>query len=392
MITRAQLRGWWRRLTRADRKAAAKVLAHQHAQGPATIAVAEHSAFTHGRWTLIGGDGAGWEGGAFYKVRGLAWQGERLYASLTGPLSDGPRGEVWSWDRRTWRREKHEWGSTASFVEHLFSFHGSLYAAERGAVWKLHDGRWTSTGGELCEPGKSGGYAFAEWQGRLVMSFWGKPAVAVLYGERWSFLPDPGEGWGANVRTVYCLHQCGSFLYAGTGTGRFAGPASSVWRFDGRNWEKIGGDGIRGSWIEPGIPFVLSLNTYGGMLIATLSRPPGTHPHTSNVWAFDGARWRAIGTGKVPLLMGQSLIANDTAVFGGRFVAATGDGFHRDAQIWELEPDQSWRPAGAENFSVPVSDAPGGYWIYRLCAADNALFAGTAGHRGGARVFRFADS
>jgi hypothetical protein len=57
--------------------------------------------------------------------------------------------------------------------------------------------------------------------------------------------------------------------------------------------------------------------------------------------------------------------------------------------VWELEADQSWREVGGETFRAPTG-GPGGYWIYRLCAAEGALYAGTAGHRGAARVFRFS--
>jgi len=344
---------------------------------------------------MIGGDGNGWRADTFYKVRGLAWHGDRLYASVTGPRSDGERGEVWSWNRRAWRREDGEadgpWPAS-QFVEHLFSHDGWLFAATSGGVWRLRDRRWEDVTGDLAFDDKRGGYAFAAWRGGLAMSFWGEPGVAVFDGQRWQRLAGPSGGWGRGTRTVYCLQSFEDRLYAGTGTGRLTGPAASVWRFDGSSWERIAGGGERGSWSREGIPFVLSLREHAGFLIATLSRPPGTLARTSSAWAFDGRDWRPLGTGPVPPLMARSLIMNDSEVVGGRLIVATGDGQGRVAQVWELEASQRWRPVGGEVFSAERTDGAGGYWIYRLCSASGDLYAGTAGHKGAARVYRFSPS
>jgi hypothetical protein len=82
--------------------------------------------------------------------------------------------------------------------------------------------------------------------------------------------------------------------------------------------------------------------------------------------------------------MAESLIMNDTAVYRGNLVAATGDSAHRRAEVWELERDQQWRAVGGGVFG-PLKTG----WIYKLCVGGDALFAGTAGHRGAARVLRF---
>ena len=82
----------------------------------------------------------------------------------------------------------------------------------------------------------------------------------------------------------------------------------------------------------------------------------------------------------MPPLMARSLIMNDCEILGGRLVVATGDGTSRTAQVWELEANQHWRPVGDDVFSAGMTDSPGGYWIYRLCAEGGDLYAGTAGH------------
>jgi hypothetical protein len=83
---------------------------------------------------------------------------------------------------------------------------------------------------------------------------------------------------------------------------------------------------------------------------------------------------------------------NDCEVLGGRLVVATGDGTSRTAQVWELDASQHWRPVGDHVFSAGMTDSPGGYWVYRLCAGGGDLYAGTAGHKGAARVYRFSPS
>jgi hypothetical protein len=362
------------------------VLAHQRRAVAAALPPSGSPRFTDGAWSLIGGDGLGWPATERYKVRGLAWHAGRLFASVSGPATDGPKGEVWAWDGERWELQSPPWNPNASFVEHLCSHRDGLYVAERSGIWRLDRGRWESFGQPVSDPGKAGPYAFADWNGRLATSFWGVPGVSI----DGTMVADPPGGWGPGARTVYCLHQFQGLLYAGTGTGKFTGPGSCIWRFDGRTWEKIAGGGVRGSWIQSGIPFVLSMCTYADMLIATVSRPPTTPRRATNVWAYDGAEWHPVAPGNMPRLMARSLIMNDAAQYRGSLVVATGDGTHRHAEIWALERDGGWRPVGANSFSAAYGAQKGGYWVYRLCSVDDALFAATAGHRGAARVFRFA--
>jgi hypothetical protein len=368
---------------------------YQMARRPVQLEVpAGPSQFAGGTWDTIGGDGAGWAADAFYKVRGLAMHQGALFASLTGPRADGPNGYVWRFDGQSWQQAGGgiggSWPSDQSFVDHVFSMGPEgLYAAEKTGVWRLHAERWKHLSAGLDLNEKCGPYGFTQWRGKLVMSQWGRPRVAIKDdGDEWSYLPDPADGWGAGVRTVYCLAELKGALYAGTGTGSFSGPGGAVWRYDGQAWEKIAGGGIRGSWARDGIPFVLSLTVFGDYLVATLSRPAGTAGAVSNVWLFDGQRWAPLSVGATPALMGQSLIMNDAIVYRGRLVVATGHDTRRPAQIWELGPDHGWHAVVCPALDTPPQ-GEGGWWVYRLCSDGHHLFASTAGHRGAAKVLRF---
>ena len=363
-------------------------------QTPAPPLPTGRSPFTKGSWTVFAGDGHGWPADTFYKVRGLAMHRGALHASVTGPKADGPGGQVWRLLDEACTQVGGDlagsWRADDSFVDHLFSVDDhTLLAAEKTGVWRLSNDHWTQISEGLALGKKCGPYGFAFWNGRVVMGQWGHPRVAQL-GEnnQWTYLPDPEEGWGPGVRTIYCLVAFKGMLYVGTGTGRLTGPASAVWRYDGTLWEKVGGAGIRGSWSREGIPFVLSLTVFGECLVATVSRPDDTPNGASSVWLFDGDRWGPLAAGATPALMAESLIMNDAIVYKGRLVVATGHASRKPAQVWVLDDANCWQPAGPPELAA-TGPGEGGWWVYRLYTDGDRLFASTAGHRGAARVLCF---
>lgn len=360
---------------------------------PCSAGESKPSPFASGHWDLVGGDGVGWERDLFYKVRGLAVHNGLLYASITGPKPAGPHGEVWCLEMGRWTCVGSDrigpWRSENSSVEHLFSTSAGLVVAERRGVWLLGRGGWSFAGGLDCGE-KSGPYCVSEWRGQLVVGHWGVPRVSVMLSDStWRDLPNPPGGWGVGARTIYSMAAWNGHLYVGTGTGKFHGPSSTVWRFDGNDWEQVAGQGIRGSWLADGIPFVLSLTPFNDRLIATLSRPPGMASAASNVWVFDGVQWGALNPGRVPKRMADSLIMNDSVVFQDRLVVATGHSTRAPAEIWELANSSEWKPVGPPRLKQHGS-GDGGWWIYKLCTDGDHLYASTAGHRGAATILRFS--
>lgn len=347
--------------------------------------------FAAGDWEQIGGDGLGWQGDEFYKVRSIVCDGGQLYASLTGPRQDGPQGEVWCLSEGNWRciggNDDRAWPASPAFVDQLAMHQGVLYAGASHGLWRWKDGAWMLVEGSAGAD--AGIYAFADGPEGLALSFWGRPGVALLRDGRMERLPGPEGGWGEEARTVYSLCYFRGQLYAATGTGRLRGEGGMVFRYDGRTWERIGGCGIRGSWSVPAVPFVLSLRVFGNRLIATLSRPSDLPAAASNVWTFDGETWLPVGVGHTPALMASSLIMNDAIVYHGRLVVATGDSSHRDARVWSLEAGQRWQDISGTALARPLDRYPGGAWIYCLATDGISLYAGTAGHQGAARIFRF---
>jgi hypothetical protein len=276
-------------------------------------------------------------------------------------------------------------------VDNLAIYKGKLVAAAYDGVWTYNLSKWKKIDTGLNISSKHSVYCFCEWNGKLVAGFWGKPSVAIYNNDSWSYLPSPEHGWGKNTRTIYCLSTFNGYLYAATGTGKEYGEPSSIWRFDGKKWEKIAGSGIRGSWLSDGIPFVLSMTSYHEHLVVTLSRPHRKQsPVTSNVWAFDGNTWKPLDFGKIPELFSSSSIPNHSLVFQDHLLVATGDSIHRNTEVWRWSNKKNWIPIGPliEDLSLPIKSNAGGMWIYRMCTDNkNTLYVSTAGHLGAARIF-----
>lgn len=364
---------------------------YQRMATPAELpATPEASAFATGRWEEISIESAGWPAGRMYKVRSMVWHEGKLYASLTGPNPDGPEGCVLCWDGQKWSLPGGEVRPTLP-VEHLIAYQGNLIAAEYGGVWALSGDVWRRIDEGLPIGSDQAVYCFTEWQGKLVAGFWGKPSVAVYDGNAWTILEPPQDGWGKRARSIYCMQSFMGALYVATGTGSFLPPGASVWRYDGQDWEKVGGQGLRGSWMTQSVPFVLSMKLWGKYLLATVSRGERLPPNASNIWVFDGSTWSPVSTDRLPALMANSLIMNDAAVFAGHLIVATGDSDHRNAQIWEDSANGDWHPVAGRLLSDAAAKDPahGGQWVYCLCVANDELYAGTAGHTGAARIFRF---
>lgn len=379
----------------ASDAAANALVAYQASRGTFDLAPV-HGApadFPEGTWRRIGGNGVGWPADTFYKVRGLAELQGTLYAGLTGPRQDGSRGEVWAWNGESWSHVgggPGSWPAEPAFVDHLIAFDGSLYAAVGAKIWRLSGGKWEVVA-TVSQTEGAGSYCFAEHQGRLLTGCWGRPAVLALdRAGNVEHLPYPyADGWEKGTRTIYCLASFGGHLYAGTGTGRLESGGSGVYRFDGQRWEKVGGNGIRGSWTETGIPFVLGMIVFKDRLVATLSRRPDAPAPSTSVWAFDGNEWRPVGVGQTPAGMANATILNDLTSFAGHLVVATGSGAGRDARLFALDKGGHWHDVSGDALRPAENGLEGGYWIYRLATSGDRLYAATAGHRGAASVFEY---
>lgn len=340
---------------------------------------------------IIGVAPKDWPSTLSYKVRSLAYMEGVVYASLTGPKQDGPNGAVYAYNDGVWQAISSEKSGPTCPIDNLYVFDKSLYAATYDGVWRYNGTSW-----KLCNDGLKVDknysiYSFTSWNGMLVAGYWGRPDIAILKNQKWEVIAGPSKGWGKNARTIYCMQEFQGKLFVATGTGKLTGQSASIWCYEKNKWQQIAGNGIRGSWLSDGIPFVLSLTVFNDTLLATLSRTQEQNKSSSNVWAFDGVSWCPIGVGSIPLEFADSKIANHAIDFNDNFLIATGDNMHHHIQIWQYLNGEGFCSIGldSDNIFSNTTDADKGAWIYQMCSDNKkCLYAAVAGHDGAARVLQ----
>ncbi len=303
-------------------------------------------------WTQIGGDGLNnsWSPSIGYAVYSLEYIGGKLYAGLGGSTA-----EVWEYSGSSWtrigaRNFNGAWAVNATQVLSMTNDGSNLYvglsgAAGVGEVWRWSGSAWTKLGGGTGLNGS----------------------------------------WGNTIESVRSLKHFGGNLYAGTGDTAGDG---DVWKFSGGSWSQIGGDGLNNGWPGGAIEYVVSMASDGTNLYAGLGGSDGD----GQVWKFDGSNWSKIGGNGVNSGwttaqgdMSRTLMFADGKLYSGLVdISADGLYFEWDGSSWErlggAGVNQSW--VGYGIMTINVMQAQGGY-----------LYAGAAsGADGGALVYQFDGS
>lgn len=325
---------------------------HQHQRGDAPFAKPEGtSSFqSPNSWRQIGGNGIGgsWGGACFQKAKAIEIHEGYLFVGLFGPAS-GCVG-VWRYDGQTWARsigpESNVNWAKLDYVQVLHSAHGRLYAGINGEVWILENGQWRRalrTNEKFPWPHGTAAYSMNHDGNALLVGLTGGRSRVFRYAEgQWSEM-SAGLNQGKEAG-IYELHRhSDGMIYAGTMSS--LGPAS-VYRWKGSAWEKIGGGGLRGSWISPGSTYALSFTSFQGRLIVTLNRNPQVPGKFVSVWAFDGEAWNPVGSQHVPHLWSQTDNFNASAVYRERLYVGSGGRPAGNASVWELAPGRAWRLVG----------------------------------------------
>jgi len=371
-------------------------------------------------WELIGGAGVNgsWPAEGFDKVRAMAVFGGRLVAGISGPELGS--AQVWLWDGSLWTKIGGDgiagsWGDKrrVNFLltdeDKLYAGIGTAHLSGSAEVWDFDGQQWHQLGGAATHhlngwprerfdlPYSAAVHDHVLHVGMSTEDEAGHAVVMRLVDGRWEIMGGDGKfgSWDgeAGYRGVYDLAVFREQLYAGTwGDNRHAG---SVWRFDGRQWQQVGGNGVKGSWRNRHITFVEDLVVHAERLVVSVQRSGLYRNGTSSVWSYDGTRWRQLGYSDSPTYA-RSTIFNYLIEHTGAFVLATGGTI--GSAIWQLSETGEW---------VPLSQGPGGdawvgrqvplkrpadshEWIYTMVSHHGALYAGVAGYDGAAQVWRYA--
>ncbi|MCE7936311.1 LamG domain-containing protein [Candidatus Saccharibacteria bacterium CPR2] len=291
-------------------------------------------------WSQIGGDGlnSGWAASTYEYVKSIASDGTNIYAGLGSGNGDG---EVWSWNGSSWAKVGGD-GSNSSWSTNegdvVFTmvndgttvYAGTYDSAGTGQMWSWNGSAWTRLGGNGVN-----------------------------------------KSWCCyNLQSLEVMQWVGDYLYAGTGY-TVAGNAM-VWRFDGSNWELVGGQGVNSSWSAFTYESVSSMASLGGKLYVGLGYTPAGD---GEVWEWDGSTWTQIG-GTSSGNWGTSTheMVLSMSVMDGKLYAGLGTGAG-DAEVWEWSGSgTAWTQIGglnADNWGASGFDR-----VQSMAVYNGKLYAG----------------
>jgi hypothetical protein len=315
-------------------------------------------------WTQIGGDAlsSSWAAATYETVVSMRYFNSTLYAGLGTTAGDA---EVWAYNGTTWTQVggdtiNSSWDSVSYEGVYSFTDDGtSLYAglgntAGDNEVWKLTSGTWSKIGGDALNGSFTNTHTVVNsllYNGSTL--YVGLVATAAN-AEVWSYTGGTwarigggsvNNSWGGfNLQNIESMTVYGNYLYAGMGN-TVAGNAQ-VWRFDGSNWQIVGGQGLSSSWAANTYEDVMSMVSYGGNLYVGL----GTTANDAEVWKYNGTTWTQVG--------GDSLNSGWTtnyeevytlAEYGGNLYAGLGNSAN-DAEVWRWN-GTAWAKIGGDSLN-----------------------------------------
>ena len=302
-------------------------------------------------WTLVGGDGLGWNG--FNSVSGLLLHSGDLYATLG-------------------------------------------YGGSR--VYRLRNGSWSQVGGDLLANSWSPArhewaYEVVEWQGSVYVGLRNneEPHGGAVY----RLMPD--DTWAAigkwdGVYGVYSMLPTANYLYLGMDGKSDTPDAAQVWRWDGSEWAQIGGEGINDSWsFGAKTSLVESLIEYNGTIVATLGYWPTEA--AAMVWAFDPVTetWAALGSQANAWasyhIMNDSVVVGGALYVGGGGVPSAG----AYAGVWRYD-GPGYTLVGGNGVNGSWAHLYAGsdtQWPYRFHEFGAGFLVGLAGGNDGAQLWQY---
>ncbi len=358
-------------------------------------------------WTQVGGDAVNtsWAAATFEAVLSMHYFNGSMYAGLGTSAGDG---EVWrcnatasctSWTKIGGDTVNSSWDSTNYEGVYSFTDDGTNVYAGLGAsagdneVYQWNGAAWTKIGGDALNGSFTNTHVYVNslvYDGSTLYTGLvgtGRNAEIWTYeGGAWAQIGGGyvNRSWGYfNLQNVESMTVSGDYLYAGTGN-TVAGNAQ-VWRFDGNNWQIIGGQGLNNSWAANNYEDVMSMVSYGGNLYVGL----GTSANDAEVWRWDGSTWTKIGGDSVNSGWTTNYEEVYTlATYGGNLYAGVGNTAN-DAEVWRWN-GSSWAKIGGDSLN--------GGWtanferISSLAVYDGNLYAGLGASTTDAEVWRWNGS
>ena len=382
-------------------------VAHQTLRGAATFARSDSPFETvrRGSWTRIAGAGerGSWRSGYFQKTKAMAVHGGLLCTGLMGQV-DGD-AEVWCFDGVRWTMLGGR-GVNGSWEDHfnvhfLLSTGADLFAGVVDELWRWDGSTWHNLGSVSLPGARCQAYTGAVHNGALYLGTMDCGFRMFKYDDAGFRLETFGlgadEARALNVRYngLYQLHRhADGKLYVGT-VANF-GSTSIFYIGDQDRLTGVGGDGLNGSWINPGFSFLLNFSTYKDKLIAVMARTPMVAGKFSPVWAYDGKEWQPVGQQQLPQRWHDMINFNASNIYRDRLIVGGGGLPAGNASAWILNDagqfeelgghgvNGSWGKPGQWQPMIPGHSAE---YIYRFLVWEDKLVAGFGDGVGMAQIW-----
>lgn len=349
-----------------------------------------------GDWRLIGGEGLGWDSADYEKIKAIEVHRDALCVGM-GVVEGG--ADVFCFDDGTWRQIGGDgiagsWPS-GSYVQVLFSHEGALFAGVDHELWRLADGEWRRVGAVGADASCSAYSAIAVGATVYLGTTGCGLELFRVANDRLERVTLDLGGEEARYSGIYELFEWQDRLVIGA-IAQY-GPAG-VFLFDpvSEGVRKIGGDGVNGSWINPGFSYPESFAVHRGNLVVSFNRVPQVQERISAVWTYDGDRWAPLGLRDMPALW--YLMNNFNALLDakGRLFVAGGGLPHGMASVWYMDEAGRFRQLGGGGLNGSWGDARNiisqgsvAEYVYRLELWNDTLVAGFGDSPGLAQLWAF---
>jgi hypothetical protein len=354
-------------------------------------------------WTQVGGDAlnASWAAATYETVISMRNVGSTLYAGIGTTAGDA---EVWSYNGTSWTKiggdtVNSSWDSVSYEGVYAFADDGTnVYAglgnsAGDNEVWRWNGTSWTKIGGDALNSGFTTTHTVVNSLLYANSTLYAGLAGTTNNAEVWSFNGTSwtrigggyvNKSWGYfNLQNIESMTVYGDNLYAGTGN-TVAGNAL-IWKFDGSNWQVVGGQGVNNSWAVNTYEDVMSMLSYGGNLYVGI----GTTANDAEVWRYNGTTWTQIGGDSLNSSWGAGYEeVSSMATLGGNLYAGLGNSAN-DAEVWRWN-GTTWTKIGGDSLN---SGWTTNYErVSSLGIYDGQLYAGLGNTVGDAEVWRWNGS
>lgn len=342
-----------------------------------------------------------WDKTKFERTKALAVWNNNLVVGLQGNKIKG--ASIYIYDKKKWTKliannNDGVWGEL-NRVSVLKVHNGELFAGINNTLWKLDKkNKWSLIKTFENKSFTSlAAYSMASHNGYLYLGLIGKASsIYRLNKSSWEKV-SLGLDEHPNSGIYEMLSHTDGNLYASNVS---VSNSTVVYKFEEENlkWTAIGGKGINASWINSSFTYGLSMSSHNKLLFVTMNRHPKIYGKFSNIWAYDGNQWYAIGNKNPPKVWNEVDNFNASLSYKEIFFIGAGGKPAGNATVWALSNNEwkliggkgvnnSWGSNFPNSLTNDFRNSPAEY-PYKFLEFDNTMIVGFGGASNAATLWQ----